>query len=205
MILWSFYRMYFKTDMPVWFDEFLAKPVIFILPIYYYINHYEKKDFLKSVDLKIKDWKRSIIFGLFIGIFFFLLGVFTKLIQPNGLVSLIKILFSTSTIYYFLIALATSFSEEIVSRGFILKRIYEDKKNLLLSIFYASILLVFLHIPIIFTNPDLHGIVIIQMIVMDFIFSLAVSLLYLQTKSLYVPIIVHTFYIFSVYLFLLPS
>ena len=48
LIIWALYRAKFRTDLPIWFDEFIAKPAVFILPIYYYISRYEKKNFFSG-------------------------------------------------------------------------------------------------------------------------------------------------------------
>ena len=44
LIVWSVYRTYFK--LPEWFDEFVAKPVVFVLPVLVYIKSVEKKEIL---------------------------------------------------------------------------------------------------------------------------------------------------------------
>ena len=41
LIVWAIYRAKFK--LPEWFDEFVAKPIVFVLPVYYYIQKIEKK------------------------------------------------------------------------------------------------------------------------------------------------------------------
>ena len=41
LIIWSVYRAKFR--LPEWLDEFIAKPLVFILPVYYYIRKIEKK------------------------------------------------------------------------------------------------------------------------------------------------------------------
>lgn len=202
LILWSVYRVYFRTDLPVWFDEFISKPLIFLVPIYYYITTQEKKDFWKAVDLRTKDWTSGIIFGLATGLLFFITGFVVQVIRSEDVQEFMAKGSMAMVGYYILIAFATSFSEEILSRGFVLKRLYADSKNAINSVFFASFLFFFLHIPILFTDPNMRGAVLLQVMVTDILLSFAVSFLYLQKKSVWVPILIHTFYNLSLYLFL---
>src|SRR5690554_1183994 len=70
VIIWSFYRSYFKTDLPIWFDEFIAKPAIFLLPIYYFVTKVEKAQFWSAVDFHKKNLGKDILLGLLIGLAF---------------------------------------------------------------------------------------------------------------------------------------
>ena len=49
LILWSIYRA--KLALPEWFDEFIAKPLIFILPVYLFIRKVEKGNFFSKIPL----------------------------------------------------------------------------------------------------------------------------------------------------------
>lgn len=203
IIIWSIYRAYFKTDLPLWFDEFIAKPLVFILPIFYYITRFEKNNFFSGIDLKTKKILQNIIIGVVIGLIFFVgagLGNFFK--SKDSIVLFSKLPSYKTIFYYLLIVLSTAISEEILSRGFILKRLYADYKNVFTSSFFASILFFFMHIPIIFTNDRIVGMVLLRVMITDFVLSLAVSFIYLERKSLIPPIIIHAFYNLSFLLFI---
>lgn len=201
LLIWSIYRYYFKTSLPIWFDEFIAKPTVFLLPIYYYIRHYEKGKFFEGVDLKIRDLKGDLGIGLFFGLIFFLTGIGSLIIKkhtvwpfpPIGPVEIISCV---------VLAFASSFTEEILSRGFVLKRLYEESKNMITSSFFASFLFFFLHVPILFTNDKIWGGMLLQIMITDIVLSLAVSIIYLQRRCVIVPIMIHAFYNVSLYLFL---
>ncbi|MFA6390687.1 MAG: hypothetical protein WCX78_03025 [Patescibacteria group bacterium] len=47
LIIWAIYRTYFK--LPEWFDEFIAKPLVFVLPVFIYIRSVEKKEILSAL------------------------------------------------------------------------------------------------------------------------------------------------------------
>jgi len=199
LIIWALYRTYFKTSLPLWFDELFAKPIIFLIPVYYFITTYESDDFWKQVDLKTQKIRHHIMFGLGIGFIFFVTGFIVQYVK-NGNFNFLTTTSVMQIIYYCIIAFASSFSEEILSRGFVLKRLYNDSKSVLSSVFFASFLFFFLHIPILFTNPHLYGNVLIQVMATDILLSFAVSLLYLQRRSVIVPILIHAFYNLSIYL-----
>ncbi len=201
LIVWSIYRAKFR--FPEWIDEFIAKPIVFILPVYYFISKIEKKDFLKDIDLKSKKFFQDIIFGLAIGGIFYLtalLAFYFKFKQfnifPEKSVSIQTLLF------FLTISLATGISEEILSRGFILKRLYKESGNMISSSFFASILFFFLHIPILFTNLKISGNLLLFFMATDLILSLTLSFIFLERKSLTLAILIHAFYNFSLIVFI---
>jgi membrane protease YdiL (CAAX protease family) len=196
VILWSVYRSYFKTDLPIWVDEFVAKPFIFLVPIYYYVSKIEKLTFWKALDFKAKNLKKDILLGFGLGLFLlavaFIIYITKAPLKPSMGIGMIG--------FYILVAFASSFSEEILSRGFVLKRLYAESQNVFQSVFFASFLFLFLHIPIIFTNPDIRGMMLIQIMVTDLLLSFGISLVYLQRKNVIVPIIIHALYNIAIYL-----
>lgn len=202
LILWSIYRANFGTSLPAWLDEFLVKPLFFILPVYWYIKKIEKKSFFHEVDLHKKTIVSDLLLGFGLGVAFFAVG-YLGIILKQG-VSSVQIfkLFQPQTFIIFAIAFATSVSEEILSRGFVLKRLYEESKNTVKSIAISSILFFFLHIPILFTSQHMTGTLILQVMMTDIALSVVVSILYLQRRSLLLPIIIHAFYTFSLTFFL---
>jgi len=201
LIVWSIYRAKFR--FPEWVDEFIAKPIVFILPVYYFISKIEKKDFLKEIDLKSKKFFQDIAYGLGIGGIFYLTALFAFYFKfkefnifPEKLLSIKTLLF------YLTIALATGISEEILSRGFILKRLYKESGSIITSSFFASILFFFLHVPILFTNLKLSGNILLFFMATDLILSLTLSFIFLKRKSLTLAILIHAFYNFSLIVFI---
>lgn len=203
LILWSVYRVTFKTDLPIWFDEFIAKPLIFLLPVIMFIRKAEEKRFFTGVSLKKSKIGKEILIGLALGMIFFIAGAIGIFIRQNNFIFDIGNLFQGKNIFYFaLIASATSISEEILSRGFVLKRLYQQSRNIYSSSFFASVLFFLLHVPILFTSSQMTGGLLLQVMVADMVLSLAVSFLFLRRKSLVSPIIVHALYSLSLYLFI---
>lgn len=203
LIAWSVYRGIFRTDLPIWFDEFIAKPLIFLLPLIYFINKNEKKNFFTAVALKNKGVGKEITIGVLLGLIFFVTGAIGIYVRQNGALLDLGALFQGKNVIYFaVISLFTSASEEILSRGFVLKRLYEQSKNVFSSSFFASLLFFFLHVPILFTTERITGTMLLQVMLTDLVLSLAVSFLFIRRGNLIAPIVVHAFYSLSIYLFI---
>jgi membrane protease YdiL (CAAX protease family) len=203
LIIWALYRWYFKTSMPIWVDEFIAKPVVFFIPVYYYITKIEKQNFFKGVDL---DWKKMsvsqvVIAALLGGVFFIAGGVSYFLKHTTLSPHVISAGLPAPLLLLIFVAFATAISEEMLSRGFVLKRLYNDLGNVYTSAFLSSILFFFMHIPILFTNEAFFGQLLLQVMLTDFLLSMAVSFMYLQTRNLLVPILIHALYNLSLYIF----
>jgi membrane protease YdiL (CAAX protease family) len=195
LIIWSVYRT--KLALPEWFDELIAKPIVFILPVYYSILRYEQKPFFQQIWLKKKTIVTDIYTGLLVG-FIFLIAAFFSNYLRLGNVSFLENIFTTNLVLAGILTMMTAISEEILSRGFILKRLYEDSSNMYSSSFIASTLFLVLHIPILFTIPNLSGSMLLLFMTTDFILSLVNSFIFLDRKSLLAPILIHALYNFAI-------
>lgn len=185
--------------MPTWIDEFLFKPLVFVLPIYWLIVHHEKKEFLSEIWLNSKKIISDCAVGLALGGVFIISALFAQYVKI-GTIDL-SIISSENIALALLITLATAISEEILSRGFILKRFYEETNNPYLASFNASILFLILHIPVLFTIPELKGTLLILFLATDFILSLINCFVYIERKSLITPILIHALYNAAVLLY----
>jgi len=194
LIVWAFYRSYLK--LPVWFDEFIAKPLVFILPVFYYVRNVDKQSVCQyfCLKLKFKEIINDLFYSLGIGLVFLVTAMAATYFRSGKFAFLGKVPSFEQFIYLLLIALATGITEEILSRGFVLRKLFEDSKKTLSSVFFASILFFFLHVPILFTNVKITGNMLIVFMTTDMLLSMVNGLLYLQRKSLIVPILIHTFY-----------
>ncbi len=195
LIIWSVYRT--KLLLPEWFDELIAKPLVFILPVYYSIKHFEQKPFFQQIWLKKKTILTDTYTGVFVGLIFIVAAFFSNYIRLGNL-SFIEGVLNTNLVVAGILTLATAISEEILSRGFILKRLYEESSNMYSSSLIASTLFLVLHIPILFTIPNLSGSLLLLFLATDFILSLVNSFIFLDRKSLLAPILIHAFYNFAI-------
>ncbi len=202
LIMWSVYRA--KFQLPEIIDELIAKPLVFVLPVYWYIKNTEKKDFAPAVWLTSAKLSGNIYLSLVIGAIFALSALLANYAEHSTF-SFGQTLLSNNgqnLIMVMTIALFTAFSEEIISRGFVLKRLYEESHNAYTSSFLASVLFLILHIPILLTNLKLSGSVLIWFMTTDFILSLIISFVFLSRRSLVAPILIHALYNLSIILYI---
>ena len=200
LILWSVYRSIFKTDLPVWFDEFIAKPAIFLIQNYYFITRYENGNVLKRLDISFKNALGDISIATLVGVLMFGFAALISSSQGHNIIwPSIGVL-----VFTIIVSLASSISEELLARGFILKRLYEESHNVISAVFVASILFFLTHIPIVFSSPQYYGASLIMIMVSDLLFSFAVSFIYLLRKNVLVPIVIHLFYILIIYILFSP-
>ena len=188
--------------MPEWFDEFVAKPVVFVLPVLYYIKRYEKKDIFSALDIRLKLKLQDVLLVLSIGGIFAISAFMANFLKFHKVVLFQNPLQLQAFVYIIVMALVTGISEEILSRGFVLKRLYAESKNIYTASFFASVLFFFLHVPILFTNLKLTGNLLLMFMAMDMILSLVNSFVFLERKNLVLPILIHTFYNLTIILFL---
>lgn len=194
LIAWSIYRTYFK--MPEWFDEFIAKPLVFVLPVIYYIKKIDKQNVLSSLYISLKPKKlfQDFLYAVGIGIIFFIITSLAYFIKSGKFISFNYNISSANILLIIITALATGITEEILSRGFVLKKLYEESKNPFSSTFFSSILFFFLHVPILFSNAKIGGNLLLVFLATDLLLSMINGLIFIERKSLVVPIFLHAFY-----------
>lgn len=199
LLVWSLYRYFFK--LPEWVDELIAKPLVFVLPVLWYVAKKEKQH-LDSLGITSKRLFTSLYIGLGFGLVFALEGLAANAIKYGGIKANPIAAFQQYGFLLIILSLATAFSEELLSRGFIFKRIYEKTKNLPYASLISTVLFVALHIPILVTTLKFQGLTLILFIATDFVLGMANSLLFYNTGSLVAPILVHIFWNMTVALYL---
>lgn len=200
LLAWGLYR--YSVRLPEWTDEFFFKPLIFVLPVFVYVFTKEKRN-LESLGLTGKKFVNSVYIGLGFGMMFALEGILSNSIK-NGTLTIrpIAALAENGLVPLLIISLATAFSEEVLSRGFIFKRLFEATKNIYYSVGLSSLMFVFLHIPILVTATHLTGPTLMLFFVTNLVIGCINSLLFVSTGSLVAPILVHVFWNMTVALYL---
>lgn len=200
LLFWSLYRYFVK--LPEWADELLFKPLVFVAPVLWYVRKHERQP-LFSLGLTTRNLFTSIYIGLGFGLVFALEGLAANAIK-YGRIQIVPIpaLTQYGLLILLLLSLATAFSEELLSRGFLFSRIYAKSKNLPYASILSTILFVLLHVPILVTSLKLQGLTLVLFFVTDFVLGLANSLLFFNTGSLVAPILVHVFWNMTVALYL---
>ncbi len=199
LLVWSLYRYFFK--LPEWADELIAKPMVFVVPVLWYVTVKEKRR-LESLGLTSKRLFTGLYIGLGFGLVFALEGIAANAIKYGKLNVNPIAAFGVYGFFLLVLSLATAFSEELLNRGFLFNRIYEKTKNLPYASFISTILFVLLHVPIIVTTLKFQGMTLVLFLATDFVLGMANSVLFYSTGSLVAPILVHLFWNMTVALYL---
>jgi len=202
-VLWAFYRAYFI--LPEATDEFIVKPLIFFMPVLFVVWVWEKRP-LKDLGLRIrvKDFMVDLYIGVVLGILLAVEGLLANYLKygkfsfmPTGSLS------SAGSINFFLLLnLVSSFSEEVLARGFLYNRIYRASKEQMASAIVSSFLFLLIHIPIMFTRLHLTGNALIFYPLSIFAMGIVNSYLFTLRGTLVLPILVHTFWNMTISLYL---
>ncbi len=187
LAIWAVYRGTIGREAPLIFDELIFKPLVFIWPVYFFIVNYEHKVFFHSIWLRFTHWRKDLIYAGLICVplvVFYLILVFTGRSTAHD-IPLILIL-----------ATATAITEEILSRGLIAVRIYEETGNFMKTLLQSSILHLFLRIPRVMTMPSLFGDRLLYAMVAEVFLSFIVTFVFLQRKSLLSAMVVRVIYVF---------
>lgn len=200
LLLWSLYRHFFT--FPEWADELIFKPLVFVIPVIWYVVNKEKRK-LNTLGLSLKNLFPSIYLGLGIGFVFAIEGLAANALKHGTLVSNpLPVFLEYGFVLFFALSIATAFSEELLTRGFIFTRILEKKDNLIYAAVVSSILFVLLHVPILVTSVKLTGPTLLLFFITDFVLGFANAVLFARTKTLVAPILVHVFWNMTVALYL---
>lgn len=197
LVGWGIYRYLFHY--PEWIDEFIAKPIIFLIPTFALLVNERK--FLSSIGFSKKNFARNIIIGLLAGLFIAAESILTKRFKYDSLV------FNPDNLSFYLIfgnyliSLATGFTEEVVFRGYIQTRLNIALKSAFFSILLSSILFVIVHLPLIIFLLKYSLFDTFMYCFLIFILGIINGILFNQTKSLTAPTITHSIWNFSSVMF----
>lgn len=197
---WSLYRWLFVLPEPI--DELVFKPLVFLLPVLWYVFRVEKRS-LASLGFTTKNLFPSLYIGIGIGMVFALQGMAANFIK-NGELLISPI--NAFKEYGFLllgITIATSVWEETLGRGFLYQRFEEIMKgNMVKAALLSAVLMAMLHVPVLVTSLHYQGMTLVIYFLTGVVLSLANAILYRYTRSLVGPILVHVFWNMAVALYL---
>lgn len=193
LIIWSVYRATFGTELPIWIDEFFAKPFVFLFPAYWYIVRVEKKSIMQGFSLVSSRPVGDILTGVGVGLIFAVLAAFARFI--NGVP--FSFYFDSSILIWILAMAMAGLSEQLLSTGFVFKRLYDQGSGVVKPIITAAILFSFLHIPALFGVEKISGNILLQSLILNFVLSIITSLLYVVRKNTIAPVIVQILYFLS--------
>lgn len=194
LIIWSFYRASFGTTLPIWIDEFIAKPLVFLAPLYWYSTRQKKAPFLETIGFTKKHKMEDILFGIGIGAFFIVMAIMVRYMKV-GSVQMPTV--TGAAILWIITSISAAFLEQIVSTGFIFNGLLKESKNIFQAFILTAILFSFLHIPALFGVNRINGGVLMQTMLLNVVLSLTTSTAFLLRKNTMVPAIIHALYLLS--------
>lgn len=194
LIIWSFYRATFGTTLPMWIDEFIAKPLVFLLPLYWYSTRLKKKPLLETIGFTKKHEIADILFGLGIGVFFVVMAIMVRYMKVGSIEAPV---ITGATILWIIMSISAAFLEQIVSTGFIFNGLLKESKNIFQALIITAILFSFLHIPALFGANRINGGVLMQTMLLNVVLSFTTSTAFLLRKNTTVPAIIHALYLLS--------
>lgn len=202
-LVWTFYRAAFY--LPEGIDEFIIKPLVFVLPVLYVVLVREKKKLAElGLSPNFKNFVSDLYIGVVIGVLFAVEGLLVNFLK-YGQFSFSPILASRVSGgigMFLLINLATSVWEEILGRGYLYKRLFQDTKNQFGAAATSSFLFLLLHIPILFTRLHLTGTSLIVYPLSILLLGITNSYIFSLRGSLTLPILIHAFWNMTVALYL---
>ncbi len=199
LLAWSLYRYF--VSVPEWADEFVFKPLVFVAPVLWYVLKKEGRS-LASIGLTGENFFKSIYIGLGFGMVFAIEGLLAHALKYGSVDVNPIAAFREYGFFLIIVSLATAFSEELLSRGFVFNRLHEKTGSLMKAAFIGAVLFLCLHVPMLVTINKLTGSTLILFFVTDFILAFANSILFATTRSLVAPILVHIFWNMTVALYL---
>jgi len=200
LLAWSLYRYFFRFPEPV--DEFLIKPLVFVVPVLWFVLKIEKRK-LNTIGITKSNLLQSVLIGCGFGLLFAGEAIIANIFKYGSLtLTPVPSILTFGIPMMFLLSLATSCSEELLSRGFFFSRLYEASKNLIHASLMSTLLFVAFHIPILLTSLRFQGSTLILFFLTTFVLGITNSLIYHKTKSLVAPILIHLFWNMTVAVFL---
>jgi len=198
-VLWAVYR-YFPELLPVWVEELILKPLVWLVPTFWLVRKIEKEPF-SSLGFTKKNIFPSLYWGIGLGLVFALEGFLTNILKYRGL----RLLSLNYTPLAFLgslgLSLVTAFSEETVFRGYIFTRLWRIWKKEWLANLVSAGLFVLIHLPIGVFVLGYRPLVMLIYLFFIFVYGFASAFVFARTGNLISSVLLHVFWAWPIILF----
>lgn len=196
IIVWAFYRFLFQ--LPDNIEEFVVKPVIWLLPLVYILH--KEREGLASLGITLKNLFPAIYLSLGLGSVFVIEGLLTNYLK-YGYLNFAANIGNLPLMSSLGLSFATAFSEETAFRGYIYGRLASVVRGDWVANIIQTILWTAIHIPIAFfiwgyTLPQ--GIVYLGVTA---IFGLGSAFIFGRTKNVFGSIFLHVLWEWPIILF----
>jgi membrane protease YdiL (CAAX protease family) len=196
LVVWGFYRLLFQAPDPL--EEIIVKPIVWVLPLYFLIR--SEKASLNSIGIVFNDFFKVIYFVLSLGFIFSIFAVIVNYLKYDGLnfaANLGDITFMGAIGLSFITAVV----EEITFRGYLLTRLMGAVKSELTANLVISTGWALIHLPIAVLDWKLEPFSLVVYTAVVFMFSLGTTFVFLRTKNIAAPILLHVLWQWPIILF----
>jgi membrane protease YdiL (CAAX protease family) len=196
LVVWGFYRLLFQAPMPL--EELIVKPVVWLLPLYFLAKQEKLK--LESLGVTSKNFFGVVYSVLALGVVFTVFALLVNYLKYRGFnfgANVGEGAFLGAIILSFI----TAFSEELAFRGYLLSHLQKVVKsqwtmNIVLSVGWTLI-----HLPIAVLDWRMETSSVLVYLVLVFTFSIGATFVYLRTKNIMAPILLHVLWQWPIILF----
>lgn len=197
-ILWSFYRYFFKY--PEWIDEFLAKPLLMLLPAFILVRLIENRSF-SSIGLSSKGFIKNLLIGFLAGVFISLEAIVTNNFKNGSVIFNPNHLSGLPLLITILIPFATGFSEEVVFRGYMFNRFFSYLKSEFAANLLSTLLFVTLHLPVLLFVQHIYSFNLFMSLLQLFILGTLNGIIFARTKTVTASTLTHALWNLSTVMF----
>ncbi len=189
-VLWSVYR--YGTALPEWADEFVAKPVLQLLPVFIIVWFLEKRG-VGSLGVSRQRLGKHAAIGIVVGIFLVVESVVLRIVAGRT----VSINTNGELLLGGAVSIATGFLEELVYRGYFMNRFLEFWENEYVANVISALFFALIHVPLLLFT--LHYafwrgfIYILQIFVLGLIFGYEFS----KTRAITASAVSHAMWNFS--------
>jgi len=198
-VIWALYR-YFPEILPVWVEELILKPIIWLGPTFWIVKEIEKEK-LSSLGFTKKNLAKALYWGIGLGIVFAFEGFLTNIFKYQGL-NLLSLNYSPLKFLGLLaISFVTAVSEETVCRGYIFTRLRRIWENEWWANLASSFLFTLIYLPVSIFVLGYQPLVMLVYLFFIFIYAFVAAFLFARTKNIVSTIMLHVFWSWPIILF----
>jgi membrane protease YdiL (CAAX protease family) len=196
LIVWAFYRFLFRFPDDV--EELVIKPLVWLLPIVYFLR--KERAGIRSLGFTLKNLFPAVYLSLGLGAVFAAEGVLTNYLKYGSLnfganIGALPLLPSLG------LSFATAFSEESAFRGYIFSRLNFVFNSELAASLVQALLWTAIHVPIAFFIWKMDLLTGLIYLFLTFIFGIGSAFIFARTNNILGSIFLHVLWEWPIILF----
>lgn len=195
-IVWGFYRLLFQAPDPL--EELIVKPIVWLVPTYYLLK--KEKASWRDIGFNFSNIFSVVYFVIGLGFVFTLFAFGVNYLKYGG-VNFGANIGQEPFVYALVLSFFTAVSEETAFRGFIFTRLLKGINSELQANLVASVGWTMIHLPIAIFDWKLGLTDLAIYSFIAFTFSLGVTYVFMRTRNIAAPILLHVLWQWPIILF----